>query len=63
MNTCISVYKNSSSSVTPRSDNRCGPDFGNTSCHSNYCCSKYSYCDKFSGHCGKGCQDKFGKCK
>ena len=36
MNTCVSVYKNSSSSVTPRSDNRCGPDFGNTSCHSGY---------------------------
>ena len=61
MNTCVGINK-SSSSVTPRSDNRCGPDFGNASCHSGYCCSKYSYCGKSSDHCGKGCQGKFGKC-
>ncbi|OQS02258.1 endochitinase [Thraustotheca clavata] len=38
----------------PRSDGRCGPDFGNAGCDtkSNYpCCSKYGWCGNGSGYC------------
>jgi len=66
-NICVSRYKkntsnSTNSTSTPRSDNRCGSSYGNASCHTGYCCSKYGYCGKSKDHCGSGCQGKFGKC-
>lgn len=47
----------------PRSDGRCGKDFGNTPCDANGpyggCCSAYGYCGVTDGHCliANGCQN------
>lgn len=33
---------------------RCGPDFNNTTCPSNTCCSQWSWCGSSSDHCVNG---------
>ncbi|KAF2254806.1 carbohydrate-binding module family 18 [Trematosphaeria pertusa] len=49
--------------TAPRSDGRCGKDFGGATCDSNGeyggCCSQYGYCGTTDGHCLKanGCQN------
>jgi len=43
-------------------DGRCGPNYGNTVCKGNKCCSKYGWCGEKDGHCGSGCQVDFGRC-
>lgn len=48
------------SDTTPRSDGRCGSDFGGATCQAGGqyggCCSKYGYCGNMTDHCGTGCQ-------
>eukprot|EP00833_Pecoramyces_ruminatium_P012783 jgi/Orpsp1_1/1186815/evm.model.d7180000053468.2 len=34
---------------------RCGPDYGNTKCPNDQCCSKYGYCGSSDSHCGRFC--------
>jgi hypothetical protein len=47
----------------PRSDGRCGKDFGGATCDANGayggCCSSYGYCGSTDGHClvADGCQN------
>jgi len=43
---------------------RCGSSYGNTTCPSDECCSKYGYCGHSSAHCdvSSGCQSSYGKC-
>jgi hypothetical protein len=35
----------------PRSDERCGADFGGAKCNIGYCCSQYGWCGKTLDHC------------
>jgi len=53
---------NPTSTIKYSVDGRCGPDYGNTVCNGNRCCSKYGWCGTEKGHCGSGCQKGFGKC-
>ncbi|KAF4310289.1 putative glyoxal oxidase protein [Botryosphaeria dothidea] len=52
-----------SSGAAPRSDGRCGEDFGGATCDANGayggCCSQYGYCGKTDDHClaSNGCQN------
>jgi len=43
-------------------NDRCGPENGNTICPNNKCCSKYGYCGVTEKHCNAGCQVNYGKC-
>ncbi|ORX76333.1 hypothetical protein BCR32DRAFT_183369, partial [Anaeromyces robustus] len=43
-------------------DNRCGPDNGDTECPSGQCCSKYGWCGTGDKFCGIGCQEEYGIC-
>jgi peptidoglycan/xylan/chitin deacetylase (PgdA/CDA1 family) len=45
----------------PRSDGRCGKDFGNAACADKACCSEYGYCGATSEFCGAGCQSNCAK--
>ncbi|KAF2192656.1 carbohydrate-binding module family 18 [Zopfia rhizophila CBS 207.26] len=53
----------SGSTVPPRSDGRCGKDFGGATCDPNGayggCCSSYGFCGSTDGHClpANGCQN------
>jgi len=59
---------NSSTSTSPAqthsisTDNRCGPDNGDTVCPSGNCCSRYGWCGRSDIHCGDGCQSGYGQC-
>ncbi|KAF2709477.1 carbohydrate-binding module family 18 [Pleomassaria siparia CBS 279.74] len=50
-------------STAPRTDGRCGKDFGGATCDANGafggCCSSYGYCGATDGHClpANGCQN------
>jgi len=43
-------------------DNRCGPENGNTICPNNGCCSSFGYCGSGILFCGKLCLSGFGRC-
>jgi len=53
---------NPTSTIKYSLDGRCGPNFGNTVCKGNKCCSKYGWCGTEDGHCGIDCQGGFGRC-
>jgi len=54
--------KGNSKSKKISTDGRCGPDFGDTSCPSGRCCSKYGFCGTSADHCNQNCLQEYGSC-
>ncbi|XP_062114622.1 mulatexin-like [Humulus lupulus] len=45
-----------------RPDSRCGPDFGNTPCNTERCCSRFWFCGSTTDFCqGSNCRSQCGK--
>jgi len=57
-----STTKTSTPTGKVSTDGSCGPEYNNTVCPNNQCCSKYGYCGTTNAYCGSGCQSQFGRC-